>query len=96
MCCAQIPITGGSLPNCTNGTLTVSCLSQGACPSNVQFACTAGSTEVVHLCQSASDCANEPDGYTQCCSFSGSGSGGSGALQFCATSVIALGASSCM
>ncbi len=94
ICCGRIPITGGSIPNCTQSGITVDCESQTACPSNVAFACTAGSTEVVHLCQSASDCANEPNGYTECCMFGEAGQAGT--IQFCATSLIALGGSNCM
>jgi hypothetical protein len=94
ICCGRIPITGGSIPNCTQSGITVDCESQTACPSNVAFSCTAGSTEVVHLCQSAADCASEPNGYTECCMFGEAGQAGT--IQFCATSLIALGGTNCM
>jgi len=90
-CCATIPITGGTVPNCTSGTLTAVCKPAASCPTHLGSLSCSGS-EQVQLCISASDCTNAGAGNTLCCTFTND----AGALSFCASQLIGnLGGGTC-
>jgi len=81
VCCGSIPITGGTAPNCTTGTLSSSCATTTACPTKLSFACTGA--EQVHLCAANADCSEAS--YPLCCNFGSSAS----PLFFCTSDAIA-------
>ena len=85
ICCQTIPLTGGSVPNCTNGPLTVACETSAACPTTLGLSCSGN--QVVRLCSSNSDCTES--NYNLCCNFPGGDAGAS--LSFCANQLDALG-----
>ncbi len=91
-CCATIPITGGSVPNCTTGTLTAVCKAKSACPTQLAgFSCSG--TEQVQICSAPSDCTNAGSGNTLCCTFTND----AGSLSFCANGIIGgVGGGKCM
>ena len=89
VCCANIPITGGTIPNCTNGTPSVACSTNAACPINLGTTCSG--TETLQLCAKTADCANA-GANNECCTFGN----GNGALTFCASALVAgLGGGTC-
>lgn len=90
VCCGTIPITGGTVPNCTTGGVMTKCTAESACATTLGTSCSG--TQTVRLCASNSDCMGESN-YNQCCTFSG---GDGGSLSFCANSLIAtFGGGSC-
>ena len=91
VCCAEIPITGGTVPNCTTGGLTASCKAATACPTMLGgFPCMGN--EQVQLCAAAADCAGAGLGNNLCCTFTQDG----GSLSFCASQLIGnLGGGTC-
>jgi hypothetical protein len=82
VCCAHIPVTGGTVPNCTTGALTVACSAAAQCPTQLgQITCSG--TEVVRLCSQAADCTET--GAPKCCTFTQ----GTGSISFCANAIVA-------
>jgi hypothetical protein len=93
VCCAHIPVLGGTVTDCNTGTLTVACTTSADCVTNLGTSCTAGSTEVVQLCAQTADCANAGTASQKCCTFTQDG----GALSFCTNGIVAgLGGGTCM
>jgi hypothetical protein len=91
VCCTEVPLTGGSPPNCTNGTVTSSCKPASACPTKLGgFTCSG--TEQLPLCTTKADCASDP-GNNLCCTFT---QDGGGTLSFCGNSLVTLGGGTCM
>ena len=63
ICCGTATLTGGSLPNCTVGSVTTAC--QAACSDQLQLRCTA--TQTPRLCATSADCTSDTNGNTKCC-----------------------------
>jgi hypothetical protein len=90
VCCGTIPVTGGKVPNCTTGTVTVVCKAAAQCPTQLGGATCSG-TQIVRLCEKPADCTET--GAPKCCTFSE----GSGSLSFCANGIVAaIGGGVCM
>jgi hypothetical protein len=90
VCCGTIPITGGTAPNCTTGTITTVCKAATGCKTNLGSTCTG--VQTVRLCTTNTDCAESAD--NKCCTF---GSDDGGTLSFCANGLIgAFGGGKCM
>jgi hypothetical protein len=90
VCCGTIPITGGSVPNCTTGPISTVCAAASGCATKLGASCSG--TQTVRLCTKNADCTESGD--TSCCSF---GDADGGALSFCANGLIgALGGGTCM
>lgn len=91
VCCGRIPITGGTVPNCTTGAIVTRCVDPSACTTALGSSCSG--TQTVRLCAANADCTESTD--NQCCTFGGSGD--AGALSFCANSLVAaFGGGKCM
>lgn len=89
VCCETIPLTGGSIPNCTTGTVTSACKAPGACATSLGTGCSG--TQTVRLCTKNADC-TEP-GDNLCCTFGDD----AGAQTFCANGFVAgFGGGKCM
>jgi hypothetical protein len=82
VCCGTIPITGGTVPNCTTGTITTVCTAASACTTSLGAACSG--TQTVRLCTTKADCTETADNL--CCTF---GDPDSGSLSFCANGFVA-------
>jgi hypothetical protein len=67
-CCATIKLTGGTLPNCTVGSVAASCAS--SCTGQYAGSCVA--TDTARLCNVAADCASDPNNQS-CCDLMGNG-----------------------
>jgi hypothetical protein len=90
VCCGTIPITGGTIPNCTTGAVSTVCTAPGSCKTNLGSTCSG--TQTVRICTKPADC--KESGANQCCKFSDSDGG---SLTFCANGLVsALGGGKCM
>jgi len=90
VCCGTIPITGGTVPNCTTGNISTACSARSACKTSLGTTCSG--TQTVRLCSTNTDCTESGD--MQCCTFGGTDGGG---LSFCANAFIAaFGGGVCM
>lgn len=90
VCCGTIPITGGTAPNCTTGTIVTVCKAATSCKTSLGSTCTG--VQTVRLCTSNADCTESAD--KNCCTF---GSDDGGTLSFCANGLIgAFGGGKCM
>jgi hypothetical protein len=90
VCCGTIPITGGSVPNCTTDPIMIACTPGSMCKTSLGMSCSG--TQIVRLCTANSDCTES--GANQCCTFSG---GDGGSLSFCTNGLIsAFGGGKCM
>ena len=86
---ARFPVTGGTIPNCTTGAISVACDGGSECATKTATSCSG--TQVVRLCKQPADCTET--GAPKCCTFTQDG----GALSFCANGIIAgLGGGTCM
>jgi hypothetical protein len=84
VCCGTIPITGGTVPNCTTSPIELSCAAPGNCKTNLSgFTCMG--TKTVRICQTNADCTET--GAPKCCTFGGGDAGGG--LTFCANDIVA-------
>ncbi len=84
VCCGTIPITGGTVPNCTTSPIELACAAPGNCKTNLSgFTCMG--TKTVRICQTNADCTET--GAPKCCTFGGGDAGGS--LTFCANDIVA-------
>lgn len=89
VCCETIPLTGGSIPNCTTGTVSAVCAAPAACATALGTGCTG--TQTVRLCTKNADCTEKGD--NQCCTFGSD----AGAQAFCANGLVAaFGGGKCM
>lgn len=68
-CCASVKLGPGNVPACTVSGIYSSCT--GTCNPSLGLSC--GITDTFRLCQQNSDCASDPAGNTQCCSYPGLG-----------------------
>jgi hypothetical protein len=91
ICCGRIPITGGTAPNCTTGTIVTRCVAASACGTVLGTTCSG--VQTVRLCNTSSDCTESM--YNQCCTFGGSAD--AGGLTFCADTLVStFGGGTCM
>jgi hypothetical protein len=91
VCCGTIPITGGTPPACTTGTISIVCAPASSCATSLGSTCTG--TQKVRLCTKNADCTESTDNL--CCTFGGGSAGGT--LSFCANTLIAVfGSGKCM
>jgi hypothetical protein len=89
VCCGTIPITGGTVPNCTTGGVSTVCAAPSACATKLGTSCSG--TQTVRLCTKNADCAESADG--SCCTF---GDADGGSLSFCANALVgAFGGGKC-
>jgi hypothetical protein len=89
VCCMNVGLGGGTVPNCTTTTITIDCQTETTCPTKINASCTG--SQVVHLCKSNSDCTEGM--YNLCCEFSQ----GTKKTHFCANDTLAvIGGGQCM
>lgn len=84
VCCGTIPITGGTVPNCTTQPIETSCANPNNCKTNLSGLTCMG-TKTVRTCSTNADCTET--GAPLCCTFGGGDAGGS--LTFCANEIVA-------
>jgi hypothetical protein len=84
VCCGTIPITGGTVPNCTTSPIEEKCAAPANCKTNLSGLTCMG-TKTVRICKTNADCTET--GAPLCCTFGGGDAGGS--LTFCANEIVA-------
>jgi hypothetical protein len=84
VCCGTIPITGGTVPDCTTSPIETSCANPSNCKTNLS-GLTCSGTKTIRICKTNADCTET--GAPLCCTFGGGDAGGS--LTFCANEIVA-------
>jgi hypothetical protein len=85
VCCGTIPVTGGTAPNCTTGTIVTDCKAGSACATSLPTSAVCTGTQTVRLCTTNADC--KEANYSKCCTFGDVDAGG---ISFCANNLIGL------
>jgi len=95
VCCADIPVNGGTPPACKIVGISTSCTTGAACPTNITAQSTCNGTDQVRACATNADCTEAQ--YNKCCTFKlGGDAGGDGGVSFCLNNQLAqLGGGTC-
>jgi hypothetical protein len=87
-CCATVSTAAGAPPACPLVTASATC--QPLCASTIPLTCPGDAA--LNLCRTRADCANDPSGFTECCTISQGGL----TFQACLSPNLVVFAGSCL